>query len=86
MKIIEGFKKSLFVDKILYPSKKHRVWLWMPYPIAIGAMIGAGMLCNDTSIMVTIGGVCIYLCLLPTMIWVQTVSYTHLTLPTILLV
>ena len=71
MKIIEGFKKTLFVDKILYPSKKHRIWLWVPYPIAIGTMIGVGMLRNDALTVVAIGLACIYLCFLPTMLWMQ---------------
>ena len=71
MKIIEGFKKSLFVDKILYPSKKDRVWIWMPFPIAIVVMVVAGILCSDTIVVVGVGIICIYLCFLPTMLWVQ---------------
>jgi len=71
MKIIEGFKRSFFADKILFPSKKHRVCLYLPYPIALLSLIVAVILCNDVRIMVVIGLICIYLCLLPTMVWVQ---------------
>ncbi len=70
MKIVEGFKRSFFVDKILYPSKKHRVWLWMPYPIAIVVMVVVGILCGDARTVVGIGIICIYLCFVPIMLWV----------------